>query len=330
MALRGFVPFWSFPALICVLIGALLCPCGVAFAKERGTKGLPTADSGSAKDLSVARKMIRGGNYSQAIPRLLKVLEQAPGTREGVDARYFIGVAYEAIQDLRNAQGQLKAYLDAVGEGGEYAADAKKRLDGISSTLNEQFVSPAELNTRPEKAKANAAAAQGEVGPQLDLADALWLKGDYAGAGKVYAEILSRWPRLEDDMVVRERMKRDADGNWSPMDPQRAVLEAADRDPLLVFNTSSFRSGRQEGYSRSFQNAKYNVTGEVMNRGRTALNEVELIVTIYGFGGKVFETKTVRVGRLGVGESRPFSSVFENFDSIDNVERYQVKGTFTR
>lgn len=328
-ASRGFVPFWSFPALTCVLIGAVFCPVGVSFAKEKDAKGLPAADSGSARDLSVARKMIRGGNYSQSIPRLLKVLEMAPNTREGADARYFLGVAYEAIQDFRSAQKQFNSYLTMKPDG-EYVAEAKSRLERIGGTLEERYVSPDELETRLERAQKNAAAAPGEVGPQLDLADALWLSGDYAEAGKVYAKILAQWPKLADDMVVRQRMRRDADGVWTALDPKAAVLEAADRDPLVIYNTSSFRSGREEGYSRSFQAQKYNVTGEAMNRGRTTLENVELVVTIYGFGGKVYETKTVRLGRLATGEARPFSTVFENFENIENVERYQVKGIFTR
>lgn len=318
---------WGRACMVAALLlsGVVAAPV-VASAKD-GEK--PASDASAARDLSTAQKMMRGGNFSQAIPRLLKVLETAPHSREGIEAHYQLGIAYEAIQDLRGAQIQLNHYLELAPDG-EFAEDARARVARLSGTLEEQFVSPDEIDARIAKARQDIQLAPGEVGPRLNLADLLWSKGDYAGSGEVYVEILRDWPKLADDMVIRQRMRRDADGTWTVLDPKTVVLEAAEADPLIIFNTSSFRSGRQEGFARSFQNQKYNVTGEAMNRGQAPLDNVELIVTILGFGGRVFETKSVRVGRMAPGESRPFSVVFENFDSIDNVERFQVKGTFTR
>lgn len=312
-------------AVLCVFMAS----APLAQAKDKQEKGAPASDSGAAKDLGVAQKMIRAGNYSQAIPRLLKVLGEAAGSREAIEARYFLGVAYEAIQDLRGAQQQLKEYLELAPDG-EYAKDARARLQSVGGELDERYVSPTEIEQKIAAARQRIQEAPDEVGHRLELADMLWSKGDYAEAGKVYAEILGRWPRLQDDMVVRQRMVRGADGAWQALDPQAAVLQAADRDPLLIYNTASFRSGREDGFTRSFQASKYNVTGEAMNRGQSTLNDVELIVTIYGFGGKVFETKSLRVGSMAPGAARPFSVVFENFDSIENIERYDVKGAFTR
>lgn len=311
----------------CALLGATVFSPS-AWAREKSDRA-PAGSAEAAKDLNVARKMIKAGNYSQAIPRLLKVLGEFSGTREAVDAHYYLGVAYDAIQDLRNAQLQLKQYLAQAPEG-EYAADAAERLKQLGGALEEKFVAPAAVDQRLEAARQRAAAAPEEVGPQLEVADLLWQKEDFAGAGKIYAALLPKYPKLQDDMVLRQRMYRDDAGAWRVLDPETVIRQAADKDPLTIYNTTSFRSGRQEGYSRSFQAAKYNVTGQAMNRGSAALKDVDLIATIYGFGGKVFDTKTQRIGRLAPGESRPFSFVFENFDNIENVERYEVKGSFTR
>lgn len=303
--------------------------CGPAWARESGEKEAPSGGAEASRDLNVAKKMIRAGNYSQAIPRLLKLLGDAPSSREAVEAHYHLGLAYDAIRDLRNAQLQLKQYLDRAPEG-EYADDARSRVQQLTGTLDEKFVSPDKIADRIDAARQRAAQAPDEVGPQLELADLLWAKESYAEAGDVYAKILQRWPALKDDTVVRQRMYRDNSGAWRPLDPDTTLRQAADQDPLLVYNTTSFRSARTGDYSRSFQAQKYNVTGEVLNRGSAKMTDVELAVTIYGFGGKVFETKTVKVGTLAPGATRPFSVVFENFDDIENVNRFDVKGYFSR
>lgn len=292
---------------------------------EASAKGDPAA----AKDLGVAKKMIRSGNYSQAIPRLLKVLADSPASREGIEARYQLGVAYAAIQDLRNAETQLKQYV-ALAPSGEFVAEAQKQLQSLGVTLDEKYVSPDELEMKIADARRRIQEQPEEVGHRLELADLLWSKGLYADAAAVYTELLARWPSLENDTVVRQRMERSEDGTWRVLNPQTVLLQQAEKDPLVVFNTSSFRSGREEGFAQSQTPRRYNVTGEVLNRAQGALQGVELIVTIYGFGGKVYETKTVPVGAMGAGETRPFSVSFENFDLIENIERYQVKGVFRR
>lgn len=303
--------------------------CGSASARESGAKEARSGGAEAARDLNVSKKMLRAGNYSQAIPRLLKVLGDAPSSREAVEAHYHLGLAYDAIRDLRNAQIQLKQYLDRAPDG-EYADDARARVQQLSGTLDEKFVSPSEIDSRIATARQRAAQAPDEVGPQLELADLLWSKENYAEAGDVYTKILQRWPALKDDTVIRQRMYRDNAGAWRPLDPDTTLRLAADQDPLVVYNTTSFRSARTGDNSRSFQAQKYNVTGEAMNRGSSKMTDVELAVTIYGFGGKVFETKNVKVGTLAPGAARPFSVVFENFDDIENVNRFDVKGYFSR
>lgn len=316
---------------MCLFALGLALP-GIASAADPApvsAEATAKSDAAAAKDLGVAKKMIRTGNVSQAIPRLMKILSDAPASREGIEGRYHLGLAYEAIQDLRNAEIQLKQYV-ALAPEGEYADDARTRLQALGSTLDEKFVSPEELDAKIAEARRRIQEQPEEVGHRLALADLLWAKGNYADAAAVYTELLARWPSLETDTVVRQRMERDANGAWRVLDPQTVLLQAAQKDPLLVFNTSSFRSGREEGFTRSQTPRRYSVTGEVLNRAQSSLQDVELIVTILGFGGKVYETKTLRIGTLAPGDTRPFSVAFENFDLIENIERYQVKGVYRR
>jgi len=300
------------------------------FASEEGNGARRAFSSPRAnRDLQIAEKMIRAGNYSQAIPRLLKVLSDYPDSTAAGDGRYWLGVAYEAIEDLRAASLQLNRYV-ADFPNGEFAADAQRRLARLEQNLDDKYVSEAEIEERLSQARAKIAAAPDEVGHRLELANLLWSKGAYSDAGAVYAEALVRWPRLADDTVVRQRMVRSASGGWEPLTPEMVVRAAAEKEPLLIYNTSSFRSGREEGLARSYQKSNYNVTGEVMNRSAQPLRDVQLYVTIYGFGAKVLDTKTMNIGRLSPGDSRAFSASFSTFDDIENVDRYEVKGSFER
>jgi hypothetical protein len=238
-------------------------------------------------------------------------------------------VAYASIQDLRNAELQLKQYI-ALAPTGEFAADASARLEQLGVALDEKYVSPDELDIKISDARRRIQEQPEEVGHRLALADLLWSKGQYAEAASVYTELLAHWPSLENDTVLRQRMERDANGTWHVLDPKTVFLKAAEKDPLVVFNTTSFRNGREEGFAQTQTPRRYSVTGEVLNRSQAQLKDVELIVTIYGFGGKIYESKTIRVGKMNAGDTRPFSVAFENFDLIENIERYQVKGVYQR
>ena len=304
----------------------LFTPAAPVWASD--ATALPDGNPEAAKDLGAARKMVKAGNYSQAIPRLLKVLSDAPDSQEAVEAHYELGLAYEAIQDVRNAQLELKKYLERAPDG-EFAEDARTRAAAMESAVG-PAQGQADLDAKIAAARTKVAQAPEDIGPRLELADLLWTKEDYPEAGKVYLELLAKWPKLADDTLVRQRMYKDSAGAWRVLDPDTAVRQAAQKDPLMIFNTSAFRSTRETGLTQSFQNRRYNVTGEAMNRSPDVLNNVELTVTILGLGNKIFEVKTVPVGRLAPGDSRPFNVTFENFDSIDNITDYRVKGSFSR
>ena len=99
------------------MVSVFSAPLPAAWANDKPEASSPAGDPDAAKDLNVAKKMIRSGNYSQAIPRLVKVLGDAPASKEAIETHYQLGLAYEAIQDQRNAQQQLKLYLDRAPEG---------------------------------------------------------------------------------------------------------------------------------------------------------------------------------------------------------------------
>jgi hypothetical protein len=78
------------------------------------------------------------------------------------------------------------------------------------------------------------------------------------------------------------------------------------------------------------QQRDYNVSGQAVNVGDTPLEDVRLIVTIYGLGQLVYDTQTVALGALQPGEVRAFSVQFTRFDDINNIVRHECRGTFRR
>ena len=123
MLLRGL-----FPALMSALVLCISLAARPAWAEEK--TALPSGEAEANRDLGNARRMVRSGNNSQAIPLLLKILTDAPDTPAAVDAHYELGLAYESIQDVRNAQLQLKEYLDHAPQG-EFADDARKHAAAL-------------------------------------------------------------------------------------------------------------------------------------------------------------------------------------------------------
>jgi len=131
-------------------------------------------------------------------------------------------------------------------------------------------------------------------------------------------------------MIVRQRMERDASGNFTVLSP--AVLEQHYREmePLKIYNVSSFRSGRFESWPATASERYYNVTGQAVNQSGQPLSDVSIVVTIYGLGQMVYDTQTVPIGSMRPGEVRAFNAQFSRFDNIYNISRHECVGTFRR
>ncbi len=314
---------------------ALIC-AGCATAPSNSTRAVganpiqdnPVLNTGAANtELAVAQRMVRAGEYSLAIPRLMQVLSKNSSTQPGIEARYFLGLTYYKIGGYRDAHNYFSDYL-AKAPDGQYAA------------MSRDYV--AKLEDQAARAKAEKEAVQVKIAEarqqppdsfpeQLELADLYWKNGQYAEAGEVYRQILQQWPQLVSDATIRNRMEREPDGSFTVLTPAEVERRFAEQNPVVVYNTRSFRSGRFGSWTNSsLKDTTYNVTGEVVNRGQEALSNVQVIITIYGFGNMIYDTQTFAVGRMQPGEKRPFSARFTNFDTIDNVERYECLGTFQR
>jgi tetratricopeptide (TPR) repeat protein len=286
-------------------------------------------DSGLSSNLDAARRLMASGNYSQALPRLHELAERYPEEAAGIEAHYWLGEAYVALGGEAKAREYFEEYVRRAPEGA-YAGEARARSEAIASAQEEASPHTDAVTARIATLERQWAADPGALAAGLELADLYWRRDEYARAGEIYMQILEKWPELAEDAVVRTRVVKGENGAWVLQTPRNVILEEAARDPLIFFNTQSFRSGRNQGYPRGGLNDRYSVSGQVMNRGPVPLKEVSVIVTIYGFPNLVYESRTLPIGTLRPGERRAFSTQFTNFDDIENVSRFECTGTYTR
>lgn len=286
------------------------------------------ANGGSAaKELAVAQRMIHAGDYSQVIPRLMHVVSKYPETTAGIEAKYFLGFTYYQIGGYRDALAYFNEYL-ALAPEGRYAELGREYVAGLSDAVDGGIE---RLQERIEAAQERAAVDPTQFANQLELADLYWKNRQYNEAGELYKSIVKQWPQLETDATIRQRLERAPDGSFVVLTPEEVQRRYAEAEPLLIINDSSFRSGKYSGWHNlTGRDMYYNVSGQAVNRGGTTLQNVQVIVTIYGLGHLVYDTKTVGIGRLRPGEMRAFSVRFDNFDNLENVNRYEITGLFDR
>jgi len=125
-------------------------------------------------------------------------------------------------------------------------------------------------------------------------------------------------------------MERDASGNLVVLSPAKMEQRYRELEPLKIYNVSSFRSGRFEGWPATANERYYNVAGQAVNQSEQALADVSIVVTIYGLGQMVYDTQTVPIGSMRPGEVRAFNAQFSRFDNIYNITRHECTGTFRR
>jgi len=286
-----------------------------------------TSASSAARELAVARRMMKAGEYSLVIPRLQQLVSKYPGDAAAIESRYHLGEAYYNVGAYTDALRYLNEYLSLAPDG-DYVDNGRALVSRMTGTAAQAPQS--EQDKQVAALEAAIAAKPDDIAPRLELAELLWSLGRYDDAGKVYAGLLERWPRLESDVVVRRRVERDASGNLVVLSPVEAERRYREADPLKIYNVSSFKSGRFEGWPTTGTERYYNVTGQAVNQGETPLNNVQIAITIYGLGQMVYDTKTVSLGAMRPGEVRAFSTQFTGFDEIYNIVRQECVGTFQR
>lgn len=328
-----------FPAVLCML-PLLFCVAGCATSGSDGGQKAsrpvqvgdviaraPESNSGSAaKELATARRMIKAGESSLVIPRLQSLVNTYPGDASAIEARFFLGKAFYTVGAYSDAHRWLQEYLVLVPEG-ENSAEGRQLLEKLAGGGESEKVPGDDALAALEAA---IAADPEAMAPRLDYANTLWEKGRYDQAGKAYDELLKRWPQLASDAAVSRRVERNPSGRLVVLSPAEMERRYQEAEPLLIYNVSSFRSGRFEGWPATAREKFYNVAGQAVNQSERPLEDVRITVTIYGFGQMVYDTQTISLGVLRPREIRAFNAQFSRFDDIHNITRHECVGSYRR
>ena len=294
---------------------------GGAVSETRTTGGYAAAGQ-----LAEAKRMVKAGEYSLVIPRLQQLTSAFPGDQAAIEARYYLGLSYFNIGGYGDALQNFREYAELAPQG-ENIASAKEHIQRMTENAPS---TPAETSVKIRDALARAAMKPEDASIKMELANLYWDAARYDEAGRVYQELLAKWPNLMNDTVVRTRVALEKDGTLTVLSPQETERRFREQDPLQIFNVSSFRSGRFEDWNATARERYYNVAGQAVNRSAGPLEDARITVTIYGMGQMVYDTQTVSLGTMQPGETRAFSVQFSKFDNIFNVTRHDCVGTFRR
>ncbi|MBX7257590.1 MAG: FxLYD domain-containing protein [Candidatus Hydrogenedentes bacterium] len=282
--------------------------------------------NGGQQELSEAKYMVEHGDYTVVIPRLLQIISNYPNSKYSLEARYLLAVTYKEVKSYRDAIDVLNEYLRIAPEGPR-AKECKKLASSLSEEYEQKYWTEEKLEARIDELSKALQKDPQSVDLQLELADLLWKRGDYQNAGTMYARVAQEHPEKANDPLLTSRIEIMPSGQYLVLTPGEVQRRAVEKQPLVVINLASFRSG-EDLFTR--QPLYYSVTGQAVNRSDSVLYGVQVMVTLYGFGNVVYDTTTANIGRLNPGESRAFSVRFSNFDDIENVYRYEAVGSFER
>jgi len=266
------------------------------------------------------------GDNSTVIPRLLHTISKYPTTTAAIEARYWLGVAYYDIGGYRDAIDMFNDYL-RLAPNGQYAANCATIVAQATTEYDKRFPSPEKLDEEIKKMAAQAQADPDNLEVGMQLAELLWKRGNYEEAGAIYKNNVDRNPEYAKNETVKSRIELLPNDEYIVLTPAEIQRRQVEAEPLAIINQSSFRSG-EDLFTRTSR--YYSVTGQVVNRSDSVLYGVQVIVTIYGVGNVVFDTTTVNIGRLNAGETRAFSVRMNNYDNVENINRYECVGTFQR
>lgn len=314
-----------------IVIGAVMVGCQSTAPKSdfdrpnhRGLTGPTTGTDSGAGSVEQARKSIEAGDTSNVIPRLMHVIGNAPTSKAAMDARYWLAVAYARIGSYRDAIDMYNEYLQVAPEG-RYAAAARGEIDSLETEYRAKYQTTEELDEEVAKIAGQLQQDPGNIKLQVQLAGALWKRGDYDSAAKIYYKVIGAHPELANEPELKDRIEILTNGEFIVLTPAEIQRREVERQPLLVFNTASFRSGK-DLFTR--EPLYFAVTGQVVNQSNSVLYGVQVVVTIYGFGNMVYDTSPVNIGRMNPGEVRAFSTRFSNFDNIDEVQRFDCVASY--
>lgn len=290
------------------------------------TSGISFNGQSAHRLLNDAKATSSSGNPVAAIPQLHEVIARHPGSEEAIEAHYLLGLAYYGIEGYRDAILELNAYLEAS-PSGKHAEKSRALVERLSAEYRERFPSSVDLDA--EIASLQAGLAKNSESSELRkrLADRLWLRGRYEEAGNAYLDMAAREEGFAEDSIFRQRVELHRDGTHTLLTPAVIMQREIEQRPITVSNLTSFRSGRD----RRTQIPRYFVvTGQAINRSDSVLSGVEIDITIYGFGAKIYDTKRFKLGEMYPSETRAFSVRFSNFTNLNSIDRYDYSIRFRR
>jgi len=308
------------------------CVTAPRVAKSDKAQSLPidrggaSDDHAAAEEVALASQMIETTEPSSVIPRLLNVMSKYPMSQSALEARFWLGMAYYKMGGYRDAIDLFNEYVKLAPKG-RYAEKAANYVAKISEEYNQKYPTAQKMDEAIEAMAQEVAKTPDDLAKQLELADLLWKRGDYANAGLLYKAVVAKRPEYGKDPAVSARVEFLPNGECVLLTPLEIQRRQAESQPLIVINTSSFHSGRD---LITREQRFYSVTGQVVNRGDSVLYGVQTVITLYGFGNAVFDTTTANIGRMNPSEVRAFSVRFSNFDNIENVNRFECVATFQR
>ena len=286
----------------------------------------PNFQQSAQQELSDAWRKYNRQQYHEAIANLLHLHSRYSGTSAGIESRHLLGLCYYQVDGFIDSIQSFKDYLRLAPQG-KYAADSKRHIKEISIAYEAKFPSKNRLQSEIASLEKDLSASPQSVTTKLKLADRYWKLGSYARAADLYVAAAQSDPAITRDQTFNERIDLHADGTFTVISPSVQTEQAIEREPVIVTNTNSFKSGRD----LFTQERKYYVVGgQVVNRSRETIYGVEVITTIYGFANAVWDTKQYRVGRMYPGETRAFSFRFQNFRNLDDINHYESKVTYQR
>ncbi len=304
----------------------LLSACSTAPTArfESGSNSFDAPAPGSS--VADAERLIQSGNHAAAVGRLREIIARYPGTTESQEAQYLLGLAHEAMGGTRDAIVAYEGYLAAAPKG-KWADASRMSRDRLRSQQEASFPSLDTLDREIESLRAAHKAQPDSAEAALRLADALWMRGEYEEAGAIYIDIAKGDPDFAQSDHFKTRIEPRNDGSHTVLTPAETTRRAVARNPIEIINVNSFGAVRD-----SFTQVPrfFVVTGQAVNRSDQVMLGVNVNVTIYGFGNKIYDTDTTQMGDLNPGESRPFSMRFSNFRELNSIDRVEHAVSFRR
>jgi hypothetical protein len=272
-------------------------------------------------NLSDGKQFYDSKRYYEAIPRLQIAASQPENTAVRQEARFLLGMSYYHIDGFKDAIQMLSNYLKDA-PNGAHVEDTRIHLADLQAKYDELYPSKATLEKRIQALEKEAPLSSAD---QFLMADLVWKTGRYEQAGMLYQKLVQDSSDYKYKSPLSERIEWKPDGTFTLLTPGEISRRDVAQNPIHITNTSSFRSGRDRrtGVHRFFV-----VTGQAINRSPQVQDGVVVDINVYGFGTQIYDTRRHSIGRMHPGETRTFSIRFSNFESLNNIDRFECKVAF--